>query len=29
MKWITKEKLGERAATFGKNKYGQYLAKLG
>lgn len=29
MKWTTKEQLGERAATFGKNKYGQYLAKLG
>ena len=29
MKWITKEQLRERAATFGKNKYGQYLMKLG
>ena len=29
LNWITKEQLGERAATFGKNKYGQYLAKLG
>ncbi|MDA9900195.1 glucose-1-phosphate thymidylyltransferase RfbA [Planktomarina temperata] len=28
-KWITKEQLSERAATFGKNKYGQYLMKLG
>ena len=28
MKWITKEQLRERAATFGKNKYGQYLMKL-
>ena len=28
MKWITKEQLEERAATFGKNKYGQYLMKL-
>ena len=27
-KWITKEQLSERAATFGKNKYGQYLKKL-
>jgi dTDP-glucose pyrophosphorylase len=29
MKWIDKEQLRERAATFGKNKYGQYLMKLG
>jgi glucose-1-phosphate thymidylyltransferase len=29
MKWITKEQLRERAAKFGKNPYGQYLAKLG
>ena len=29
MKWITKERLIERSATFGKNKYGQYLMKLG
>ena len=29
MKWIDKEQLSERAATFGKNKYGQYLMKLG
>ncbi len=29
MKWITKEQLRERAATFGKNKYGQYLMKFG
>jgi glucose-1-phosphate thymidylyltransferase len=29
MKWITKEQLRERAVTFGKNKYGQYLMKLG
>jgi dTDP-4-dehydrorhamnose reductase len=29
MKWLTKEQLGERAATFRKNKYGQYLEKLG
>ena len=27
--WITKEQLRERAVTFGKNKYGQYLMKLG
>ena len=26
--WITKKQLRERAATFGKNKYGQYLMKL-
>ena len=26
--WITKEQLRERAATFGKNKYGQYLKKI-
>ena len=26
--WITKKQLRERAATFGKNKYGQYLASL-
>lgn len=26
--WITKEQLRERAATFGKNKYGQYLKAL-
>ena len=29
MQWITEEQLSERAATFGKNKYGQYLMKLG
>lgn len=29
MKWITNEQLRERAATFGKNKYGQYLMKVG
>ena len=29
MKWIDKEQLRERAATFGKNKYCQYLMKLG
>jgi glucose-1-phosphate thymidylyltransferase len=28
MKWITKEQLRERAATFGKNTYGQYLKAL-
>ncbi|MDC0424866.1 glucose-1-phosphate thymidylyltransferase RfbA [bacterium] len=28
-KWITKEQLSERAAMFEKNKYGQYLMKLG
>jgi glucose-1-phosphate thymidylyltransferase len=28
MKWIAKEQLRERAATFGKNKYGQYLMKF-
>jgi glucose-1-phosphate thymidylyltransferase len=28
MKWITKEQLRERAATFGKNKYGQYLCAI-
>lgn len=28
MKWITKEQLRERAVTFGKNKYGHYLAGL-
>ena len=28
MKWITKERLIERSATFGKNKYGQYLESL-
>ncbi|MDA9566384.1 glucose-1-phosphate thymidylyltransferase RfbA [Planktomarina temperata] len=27
--WITKEQLRERAAAFGKNRYGQYLVKLG
>ena len=27
--WITKEQLRERATTFGKNKYGQYLMKVG
>ena len=29
MKWITKEQLRERAETFGKNKYGEYLNLLG
>ena len=29
MKWITKEQLRQQAAKFGKNKYGQYLMKLG
>ena len=29
MKWITKEQLRERAAAFGKNKYGQYFRTLG
>ena len=28
MKWITEEHLLKRAATFGKNKYGQYLESL-
>jgi glucose-1-phosphate thymidylyltransferase len=27
--WVTKEQLRELAATFGKNKYGQYLNNLG
>ena len=26
--WVTKDKLGERAELFGKNKYGQYLLGL-
>ena len=28
MEWITKDQLTERAALFGKNSYGQYLADL-
>ena len=28
LNWITKEQLGERAALFGKNNYGQYLNNI-
>ena len=28
-KWITNEQLSKRTSVFGKNKYGQYLIKLG